>query len=165
MRIIKFRIWDGKNMHYPETDYCYLLQWTKNRNFYIGTWSLWKKCCNYEKKIGEEFDKKPFILMQYTGLKDEKRKDIYENDIIRLSDEKIGIVSYSDCYLAVLFYLYDCKKTISRFKNKRIKYEYFPNGSCYYSEIRNLKIKVIGNIFENKKLAKKFNLIVDPIKL
>lgn len=62
MREIKFRAWDGEKMIWPE----YL--------------NLWKQSAHWtENSIPTQSG----VLMQWTGLKDKKRVEIYEGDILR----------------------------------------------------------------------------------
>lgn len=61
-RIIKFRVWDGREMSLPTSD-----AWFKLKN-------------------GEIELPKDYIIMQYTGLKDKNGVEIYEGDIIEYDD-------------------------------------------------------------------------------
>ena len=76
MREIKFRCWDGKNMHFNQ--------------FMISAYGNINKV---EPAIEfHSWKNEDWILMQYTGIKDREGKDIYEGDIIKV---KIGDAEYT----------------------------------------------------------------------
>lgn len=90
---------------------------------------------NYGNK---SFNYKDIELMQYTGLKDKNRKEIYEGDVVKVFTNKewrIGIIIYEHSGF-----------TIDVTNNKELKY-----GRT--SIIENLT-EVIGNIYENSELLK-----------
>lgn len=91
---------------------------------------------NYGNK---SFNYKDIELMQYTGLKDKNRKEIYEGDVVKVFTNKewrIGIIIYEHSGF-----------TIDVTNNKELKY-----GRT--SIIENLT-EVIGNIYENPELLEK----------
>lgn len=84
MREIKFRAWDTET---KEMSYDFL---SKN----------WLKVCV----------ESPYVeLMQYTGMKDRNRKDVYEGDVVKFTynsdpqEEHIGIVEWDNRNLAWTF--------------------------------------------------------------
>lgn len=90
---------------------------------------------NEEKQLRGYVKYQEVELMQCTGLKDINKKEIYEGDIISFGDNK-----------AVVFYEH------AKF---RAKYKMCTNGYCIedLSEVLYFdKVKVIGNIYENKEL-------------
>lgn len=80
-------------------------------------------------------------LGQYTGLKDENGKEIYEGDIIQYGDIHKGIVEYSEKYAQFIL-----KET------DNISDEYEALG-----EFNIIVFEVIGNIYDNKELLNETN--------
>ena len=91
--------------------------------------------------------KKPqYILQQWTGIKDDNKKDIYEGDIVLLNAGKAYETKYEVIYNDCSFSLISATR----------------EGDDYGVYIRQLRtdiksdtIQVVGNIFENPELLKK----------
>lgn len=126
MREIKFRAWDRE-----------LKEWT---NYSIDDdllmfYDKHAECWETDQE-GERF-----ILCQYTGLKDNEDREIYEGDIVKAISfaRWIGVVKYSDENQAFIFddldKKYRGKSTV--FMNQ------FDDG-----------FEILGNIYENPELLK-----------
>lgn len=89
---------------------------------------------NEEKQLRGYVKYQDIELMQYTGLKDTHKKEIYEGDIILFGDNK-GVVFYKHAKFKVKYRYYNC-------------YSYDDLSEVLYLT----KAKVIGNIYENKEL-------------
>lgn len=90
----------------------------------------------------------PETIGQYTGLKDENDVEIYENDIVEFS--------YKDTnYIVKIFWdKNDLTYKIEYLSKSNLN---FCNSATLYksqkkSALENLKIKVIGNIYDNPEL-------------
>lgn len=70
-REIKFRAWDGSKMLHSE-----------NGDFYLMPYGL----CDVPSSTGHEFTSHVYPLMQYTGLKDKNGADIYEGDVVVVTE-------------------------------------------------------------------------------
>lgn len=117
MREIKFRCWDGNKMS------------SDDRNYDFSS--------NHEGRYATMSIVSDYILMQYTGLKDENGKEIYEGDLLKHTGQITNTIH------TVQF-----------------------RGGCYYlgegdaslllcdELINNSKWGVIGNVFEHPDLIK-----------
>lgn len=124
MREIKFRAWDRE-----------LKEWTNYSiaddlpRFYDKHTGCWKT----------DKEGKRFIICQYTGLKDDNDREIYEDDIIKAVSfaKPIGIVEYSDENQAFIFN--DLDKKYRGYSTELMNQ--FDDG-----------FEILGNIYENPEL-------------
>lgn len=119
MREIRFRAWDKQTRNWCEL-------------FEVDNIVQW-----YNRKHGiyRSFFDNHIELMQYTGLKDMDRKEIYEGDIVEYGYNMIGKVYYDEAETSYVLAPLDTR-------------------SSY--EVLGLEggLKVIGNIYENPEFLK-----------
>ena len=171
MREIKFRAWDKKRkkIWYPEDmqhgkmvdpDNCGSLIYCDIEQLALGadgTIYILDECGNFENAvaIGENYE-----LMQFTGLKDSKGKEIYEGDIVRFYEQGYDPNEPDEERIepettTVLIYWNENGKCLAidwGYEDGRIApvgwgYVYIRNSLFNYHE-------VIGNIYENPELLK-----------
>ena len=122
MREYKFRVWDTENkemLKVQELDF--------EDTFYGGRLSI------RTDQYNDYFDIEDMILMQYTGLKDKNRKEIYEGDIVK---------SY--------YYIPNEDGTEGeRYIIKTIKYD---EVRCKYNIDMFENLEIIGNKWDNPEL-------------
>lgn len=143
MREIKFRVWDTENkemLRVQELDF--------EDTFYGGRLSI------RTEQYNDYFDIEDMILMQYTGLHDKNGKEIWEGDIVKISEKNniakhkvismkpiIAEISWSEEYLAYILITTSAKDA-------------FENLADYLDDY---DIEKIGNIYENKELLNETN--------
>ncbi len=121
-REIKFRAWNKDSKHFVHRN-----------NYHHMTLNL--DGTPYDLQTGSG----NFELMQFTGLKDSKGKEIWEGDIVKHSHHsRPQTVFYSEI---------DARYKIG-WQGHRTQFD--KQSDAFYSEI----MEVIGNIYENKELLK-----------
>ncbi|WP_370561583.1 YopX family protein [Lactiplantibacillus plantarum] len=127
--MIKFRTWDNEN----ET---YLYDVQKAYDMFSGTVKYadgedanYEECC-----FGDFLSNRRYDVEQFTGLKDVNGKEIYENDLVRLTDD------LEDPIYKVIF--------------DEAKFEIIGGGVCYDLGEEFMDCEVIGNVHENPELLK-----------
>ena len=102
----------------------------------------WKEmfpCCFFNGELPN------IILMQYTGLKDKNKKEIYEGDLIQVSD--IGIAE-------VVYGFHITSKDDWSVEHGTMGFTLKWIGTDDHSELQSSKdLEIIGNIYENPELA------------
>ena len=146
MKEIKFRAWDKETKTMVYSDISNENVWQVHYDFLLGDNGL--RCCweeEYEDNFGylarsyEELDN----IMQYTGLKDKNGEDIYEGDIVELTDDgKFLVEDYykSDKFIVDL----DARTWL-----KGEEFGYKGEGLISWEDT-----VVIGNIYENQEIFK-----------
>jgi uncharacterized phage protein (TIGR01671 family) len=127
MREYKFRVWDeeDKKMYY---DMCFIPDWGFIKNGYED--------CPWT----DTFESR--IVMQYTELKDNDGKEIYESDILEYKHTgEIVIVDWDN---EIGCYIFDNENEIER--------------DVYIGDMSlSNEYKIIGNKYENPELLEKVN--------
>jgi uncharacterized phage protein (TIGR01671 family) len=148
MRTIKFRAWDKvkKKMYSPNGYYHYENN-ERAKDFYDECIHLWLDgsisytryeghCSNCKEDVDQ--GKENIILMQFTGLLDKNRKEIYEGDIVASSEGNFEVFWY-EAHNG--FWVRDLYNHLV--------------SECYCKIGIPLLVEVVGNIYENPKECKK----------
>lgn len=146
MRDLLFRVWhEGKMQGVTITDdHLVCVREDNNDSVIIGN-----ACSGYGSGLLKKYDSP---VMQYTGIKDEHQNEVFEGDILRLSNNheytyvvkhgnyfecQNGKLDAPECFGFYLLKLDDMGKTYN------IKYAFLED------------MEIIGNIYENPELIKK----------
>ncbi len=166
MREIKFRAWDRDYAKMSEIDFCL----TKTgRMFWINNDGA--LCGGFENPTYDPHypSSGRFVLMQFTGLKDGKGREIYEGDILQ-HKYPAGYTNYTVKYgkfdngmeyeeqeLGVGWYIEALFKRYYAEKWKEDEKNYTPGEkikNIYGSYPSYEGCEVIGNVYENPELVK-----------
>lgn len=147
MRVIRFRAWDNieKTIHYIEPFSSFMgvssTNGKKNRHdkHSLMTWD--GQC--FENGVHQDY-----ILMQYTGLNDKNKKELYEGDIVEVTNKGYlngtRIILWDEtllCYVLVYPQAYEDWNTTD-------------SGYNYLKVSTGVKCKLLGNIYETSELIK-----------
>lgn len=136
-RVIKFRIWDKKQnkllLPYPKEGL---------RIFTAGGYlsllhSFQDSCIKNENNFWENREDKDIVIQQFTGLYDLNGKEIYEGDILRMSN----FIHWEYQYLLEVKFLEDNDTDNNRTPN-----------FIGFNVNSSLRMIIVGNIMENKEL-------------
>lgn len=137
MREIKFRIYDKKFKWMYHSEDAYIRIWAGEVDFD-------RLFANGDTARTVIFPTKEAEIMQYTGLKDIKGKEIYENDICKYRDGGIGVVFWNE--MRAMFGIDPSAFDNTWDKRKMI----CPSDEWDLCEI-------VGNIYENPEMKENKN--------
>lgn len=148
MREIKFRAWDKKSKKMRVVSSIVFDSYSEfSKNIKVKLVNLWGKIfpayddgeCNPDILVKREGS--TFVLMQYTGLKDKNKVEIYEGDIVYCNNAYYEVV-------------WEESKAVEFRLTIQSKKKYPKICDSYFGFNANNQVEVIGNIYEHKELLK-----------
>lgn len=132
--IPKFRAWISTEKRMVETDDLLGIDY---ENEEIITQEIYFESGLPVERDIDNYDFDDIVLMQSTGLKDKKGKEIFEKDILDYNGRKV-VVKWHGSYACFIY------EFVDELKNRTAEWQ--PLYLSYYH------FEVIGNIYENSKL-------------
>lgn len=135
-REISFRVWDGREMRFPPA----LGEWDDSDHHHFFT-----------------YNKKPSVMMQFTGLTDKNGEKIYEGDILAIKFHpryysRISWKGVPDCIAKVIWDFSGFRLAAKGKEDSRYADFHDEKGSYKMFEMSLKHTKVLGNIYENPEL-------------
>jgi uncharacterized phage protein (TIGR01671 family) len=97
-----------------------------------------------------DIKQKGFVIMQYTGLKDYNKKEVYESDIVTFTElDEDSCMGREDIHTGVIEWVADTAKWMFRYPSGQKRDLWTIANFEMISDF-----KVIGNIYENPELLK-----------
>lgn len=132
--IPKFRAWISTEKRMVETDDLLGIDY---ENEEIITQEIYFESGLPVERDIDNYDFDDIVLMQSTGLKDKKGKEIFEKDILDYNGRKI-IVKWHGSYACFIY------EFVDELKNRTAEWQ--PLYLSYY------KFEIVGNVYENPEL-------------
>ena len=142
MREIKFRAW-AEPSHFNKV--AKMFTGFSFKDIYSGRDEANTYC---ENDTWEEPDWDKAILMQYTGLKDKNGKEIYDGDILKISEVGISSMDDPDPFTRIVKW----DDSIGGFNRFRIDGKEGGSGWSFTKGAMEKYHEVVGNIYENADL-------------
>jgi len=145
MREIKFRAWDEqkKVMHY---DFEFIRSGTEGDDWIVfksDKQKLDDKTAIFH-PLENPYFQQQLEIMQFTGLLDKNGKEIYEGDIANITYNCMRFSRFMDV----------TDRGVMEWIDKSAQWGFKVENSILNEEMQDLKIEVIGNIYENPELLK-----------
>lgn len=156
MREIKFRAWDDFNKIMIKVG---IIDFEEKKLFvYADFW--YGSADSLIQGSGETLDFDEVKLIEYTGLKDKNGVEIYEGDILKISNTKRFLGRNYKCYSDIEIiggHVYVWTDPVIDGQRVRYGAKMLFDGLAKYIDMRGVAtsdVEVVGNIYEDKELLR-----------
>lgn len=148
---MKYRIWSKENECFTDSSNYPSNQRSIEMFFVDSTGKVKKMFCFPEDKkndlwLEDEIDQNDYIVQHFANVLDDKNKEIYEGDVVKVSFTKDS-AAYNYKYTGIVSWSNWTNQYIISAIHPATRFDTFTNRSF-------LVLKIIGNIFETPKLIK-----------